>query len=65
MYEYNALIAIENKDFHHFSKCLGNLIDLYELGIPGRQNEFYLYQLVSVLIKSRGSELHNLLNSFP
>lgn len=65
MYEYNALIAIENKDFHHFSKCLGNLVDLYEMGLPGKQNEFYLYQLVSVILKSRASELHNILTSLP
>ena len=65
VYEKNSIFAIKYKDYLHFSKCLSNLIDLYNLGFKGKNNEFYLYQLISLCLKNGSSELQSFILSVP
>lgn len=65
VYEKNSIFAIKYKDYLHFSKCLSNLIELYKLEFKGKNNEFYLYQLISLALKNGSSELQSFILSVP
>jgi hypothetical protein len=58
VYEIHARIALESNDMVEYNQCQSTLKTLYELGIPGRVEEFTAYRILMLLHGRNRSELN-------
>ncbi|KAK0446665.1 SAC3/GANP/Nin1/mts3/eIF-3 p25 family-domain-containing protein [Armillaria borealis] len=58
VYEIHARMALESNDMVEFNQCQATLKTLYELGIPGKQEEFTAYRILMLLHGRNRSELN-------
>lgn len=58
VYEIHARIALETSDMVEYNQCQATLKSLYELGIPGRVEEFTAYRILMLLHGRNRSELN-------
>lgn len=58
VYEIHARIALESKDMVEYNQCQATLKTLYELGIPGKVEEFTAYRVLMLLHGRNRSELN-------
>ncbi|KAF8629064.1 hypothetical protein AX15_003562 [Amanita polypyramis BW_CC] len=58
VYEIHARIALESDDMVEYNQCQATLKTLYELGIPGRVEEFTAYRILMLLHGLNRSELN-------
>jgi len=58
VYEIHARIALESKDMVEYNQCQATLKSLYELGIPGKVEEFTAYRVLMLLHGRNRSELN-------
>ncbi|KAL1746823.1 SAC3/GANP/Nin1/mts3/eIF-3 p25 family-domain-containing protein [Schizophyllum fasciatum] len=56
VYESHARMALENNDMVEYNQCQATLKLLYELGIPGANNEFTAYRILMLLHGRNRSE---------
>ncbi|KAF9221368.1 hypothetical protein BS17DRAFT_797160 [Gyrodon lividus] len=58
VYEIHARMALESADMVEYNQCQGTLKTLYELGIPGKVEEFTAYRILMLLHGRNKSELN-------
>ncbi|KAJ7050530.1 SAC3/GANP/Nin1/mts3/eIF-3 p25 family-domain-containing protein [Mycena amicta] len=58
VYEIHARIALECGDMVEYNQCQATLKTLYELGIPGRVEEFTAYRILMLLHGRNSTELN-------
>ncbi|EGN92191.1 hypothetical protein SERLA73DRAFT_191437 [Serpula lacrymans var. lacrymans S7.3] len=58
VYEIHARMALESIDMREYSQCQAALKILYELGIPGKVEEFTAYRILMLLHGRNKSELN-------
>ncbi|KAI9464164.1 SAC3/GANP/Nin1/mts3/eIF-3 p25 family-domain-containing protein [Boletus coccyginus] len=58
VYEMHARIALESADMVEYNQCQATLKTLYELGIPGKVEEFAAYRILMLLHGRNKSELN-------
>ncbi|KAF9054572.1 SAC3/GANP/Nin1/mts3/eIF-3 p25 family-domain-containing protein [Panaeolus papilionaceus] len=58
VYEVHARIALESNDMVEYNQCQATLKILYELGIPGKVEEFTAYRILMLLHGQNRSELN-------
>jgi len=58
VYEQHARMALESGDLVEYNQCQAALKGLYELGIPGRVEEFTAYRILMLLHGLNRSELN-------
>ncbi|KIL65544.1 hypothetical protein M378DRAFT_197928 [Amanita muscaria Koide BX008] len=58
VYEIHARMALESGDMVEYNQCQATLKTLYELGIPGRVEEFTAYRILMLLHGLNRSELN-------
>ncbi|KAF8630742.1 hypothetical protein AX17_005337 [Amanita inopinata Kibby_2008] len=58
VYEIHARMALESSDMVEYNQCQATLKSLYELGIPGRVEEFTAYRILMLLHGRNRSELN-------
>ncbi|PPQ63387.1 hypothetical protein CVT24_005652 [Panaeolus cyanescens] len=58
VYEVHARIALESSDMVEYNQCQATLKTLYELGIPGKVDEFTAYRILMLLHGQNRSELN-------
>lgn len=58
VYEIHARMALETGDMVEYNQCQATLKTLYELGIPGRVEEFSAYRILMLLHGRNRSELN-------
>ncbi|PPQ79687.1 hypothetical protein CVT25_003261 [Psilocybe cyanescens] len=58
VYEIHARIALESNDMVEYNQCQATLRTLYELGIPGKVEEFTAYRILMFLHGRNRSELN-------
>ncbi|KAJ7746886.1 SAC3/GANP/Nin1/mts3/eIF-3 p25 family-domain-containing protein [Mycena maculata] len=58
VYEIHGRIALECGDMVEYNQCQATLKTLYELGIPGRVEEFTAYRILMLLHGRNSSELN-------
>ncbi|KAF8740007.1 hypothetical protein AX14_009128 [Amanita brunnescens Koide BX004] len=58
VYEIHARMALESDDMVEYNQCQATLKMLYELGIPGRVEEFAAYRILMLLHGLNRSELN-------
>ncbi|KAK2465642.1 hypothetical protein APHAL10511_002186 [Amanita phalloides] len=58
VYEIHARMALESDDMVEYNQCQATLKTLYELGIPGRVEEFAAYRILMLLHGLNRSELN-------
>ncbi|KAI0060934.1 hypothetical protein BV25DRAFT_1857987 [Artomyces pyxidatus] len=58
VYEIHARMALEVGDMVEYNQCQGSLKTLYELGIPGKVEEFTAYRILMLLHGRNSSELN-------
>ncbi|KAH9479661.1 THP3-like protein C2A9.11c [Psilocybe cubensis] len=58
VYEIHARIALESNDMVEYNQCQATLKTLYELGIPGKVEEFTAYRILMLLHGRNRSELN-------
>ncbi|KAI0044526.1 hypothetical protein FA95DRAFT_1544980 [Auriscalpium vulgare] len=58
VYEIHARMALEVGDMVEYNQCQGALKSLYELGIPGKTEEFTAYRILMLLHGRNSSELN-------
>ncbi|EEB87092.1 hypothetical protein MPER_15708, partial [Moniliophthora perniciosa FA553] len=49
VYEIHARMALESNDMVEYNQCQASLKALYELGIPGKVEEFTAYRILMLL----------------
>ncbi|EIW79201.1 hypothetical protein CONPUDRAFT_127098 [Coniophora puteana RWD-64-598 SS2] len=58
VYEIHARIALESEDMVEYNQCQASLKTLYDLGIPGKLEEFTAYRILMLLHGRNKSELN-------
>ncbi|KAJ2919470.1 hypothetical protein MD484_g902, partial [Candolleomyces efflorescens] len=58
VYEIHARMALESNDMVEYNQCQASLKSLYDLGIPGKVEEFTAYQILMLLHGRNRSELN-------
>ncbi|KAH7926432.1 hypothetical protein BV22DRAFT_1063024 [Leucogyrophana mollusca] len=58
VYEIHARMALESADMVEYNQCQASLKALYELGIPGKVEEFTAYRILMLLHGRNKSELN-------
>ncbi|KAH7911063.1 SAC3/GANP/Nin1/mts3/eIF-3 p25 family-domain-containing protein [Hygrophoropsis aurantiaca] len=58
VYEIHARMALESSDMVEYNQCQASLRTLYELGIPGKVEEFTAYRILMLLHGRNKSELN-------
>ncbi|KAJ8094677.1 hypothetical protein PM082_010683 [Marasmius tenuissimus] len=58
VYEIHARMALESNDMVEYNQCQASLKTLYELGIPGKVEEFTAYRILMLLHGRNRSELN-------
>ncbi|KAF9447521.1 hypothetical protein P691DRAFT_820958 [Macrolepiota fuliginosa MF-IS2] len=58
VYEIHARMALETSDMVEYNQCQATLKTLYDLGIPGKVEEFTAYQILMLLHGRNRSELN-------
>ncbi|KAE9393441.1 hypothetical protein BT96DRAFT_863465 [Gymnopus androsaceus JB14] len=58
VYEIHARMALESNDMFEYNQCQATLKILYELGIPGKVEEFTGYRILMLLHSRNRSELN-------
>ncbi|CAK5267526.1 unnamed protein product [Mycena citricolor] len=58
VYEIHGRIALEHGDMVEYNQCQATLKTLYELGLPGRVDEFAAYRILMLLHGRNRSELN-------
>ncbi|KAK7445434.1 hypothetical protein VKT23_014853 [Stygiomarasmius scandens] len=58
VYEIHARMALESNDMVEYNQCQATLKSLYELGIPGKVEEFTAYRILMLLHGRNRSELN-------
>ncbi|KAF9462957.1 SAC3/GANP/Nin1/mts3/eIF-3 p25 family-domain-containing protein [Collybia nuda] len=58
VYEIHARMALESGDMVEYNQCQATLKTLYELGIPGKVEEFTAYRILMLLHGRNRSELN-------
>ncbi|KIM56498.1 hypothetical protein SCLCIDRAFT_132508 [Scleroderma citrinum Foug A] len=58
VYEIHARMALESSDMVEYNQCQSTLKNLYELGIPGKVEEFTAYRILMLLHGRNKSELN-------
>ncbi|KAF8557796.1 hypothetical protein OG21DRAFT_1482033 [Imleria badia] len=58
VYEIHARMALESADMVEYNQCQATLKTLYELGIPGKVEEFAAYRILMLLHGRNKSELN-------
>ncbi|KAG2011387.1 hypothetical protein CC2G_011513 [Coprinopsis cinerea AmutBmut pab1-1] len=58
VYEIHARMALESNDMVEYNQCQATLKTLYELGIPGKVEEFTAYRILMLLHGRNRSELN-------
>ncbi|KDR67967.1 hypothetical protein GALMADRAFT_257486 [Galerina marginata CBS 339.88] len=58
VYEIHARMALESEDMVEYNQCQATLRTLYELGIPGKVEEFTAYRILMFLHGRNRSELN-------
>ncbi|KAF8223520.1 hypothetical protein L208DRAFT_1316407 [Tricholoma matsutake] len=58
VYEIHARMALESSDMVEYNQCQATLRTLYELGIPGKVEEFTAYRILMLLHGRNRSELN-------
>jgi len=58
VYEIHARIALESTDMVEYNQCQATLKTLYDLGIPGKVEEFTAYRILNLLHGRNRSELN-------
>ncbi|KAG8220903.1 SAC3/GANP/Nin1/mts3/eIF-3 p25 family-domain-containing protein [Butyriboletus roseoflavus] len=58
VYEIHARMALESADMVEYNQCQATLKSLYELGIPGKVEEFTAYRILMLLHGRNKSELN-------
>ncbi|KAF9522675.1 SAC3/GANP/Nin1/mts3/eIF-3 p25 family-domain-containing protein [Crepidotus variabilis] len=58
VYEIHARIALESNDMVEYNQCQATLKTLYDLGIPGKVEEFTAYRILMFLHGRNRSELN-------
>ncbi|TFK25588.1 hypothetical protein FA15DRAFT_590095 [Coprinopsis marcescibilis] len=58
VYEIHARMALESNDMVEYNQCQATLRILYELGIPGKVEEFTAYRILMLLHGRNRSELN-------
>ncbi|KAF8884983.1 SAC3/GANP/Nin1/mts3/eIF-3 p25 family-domain-containing protein [Infundibulicybe gibba] len=58
VYEIHARMALESGDMVEYNQCQATLKTLYELGIPGKDQEFTAYRILMLLHGRNRSELN-------
>ncbi|KAG6817526.1 hypothetical protein H0H87_007494 [Tephrocybe sp. NHM501043] len=58
VYEIHARMALESGDMVEYNQCQATLKTLYELGIPGKVQEFTAYRILMLLHGRNRSELN-------
>ncbi|OAX39796.1 hypothetical protein K503DRAFT_769157 [Rhizopogon vinicolor AM-OR11-026] len=58
VYEIHARMALESSDMVEYNQCQGTLKHLYDLGIPGKHEEFTAYRILMLLHGRNKSELN-------
>ncbi|KIJ62046.1 hypothetical protein HYDPIDRAFT_136967 [Hydnomerulius pinastri MD-312] len=58
VYEIHARMALESADMVEYNQCQATLKSLYELGIPGKVEEFAAYRILMLLHGRNKSELN-------
>ncbi|ESK97723.1 nuclear export factor [Moniliophthora roreri MCA 2997] len=58
VYEIHARMALESNDMVEYNQCQASLKMLYELGIPGKVEEFTAYRILMLLHGRNRSELN-------
>ncbi|KAH7890722.1 SAC3/GANP/Nin1/mts3/eIF-3 p25 family-domain-containing protein [Phlebopus sp. FC_14] len=58
VYEIHARIALESADMVEYNQCQATLKTLYEIGIPGKVEEFTAYRILMLLHGRNKSELN-------
>ncbi|KAF9245278.1 SAC3/GANP/Nin1/mts3/eIF-3 p25 family-domain-containing protein [Melanogaster broomeanus] len=58
VYEIHARMALESADMVEYNQCQATLKTLYELGIPGKVEEFTAYRILMLLHGRNKSELN-------
>ncbi|KZS94357.1 hypothetical protein SISNIDRAFT_473882 [Sistotremastrum niveocremeum HHB9708] len=61
VYEIHARMALEAVDMVEFNQCLQTLKLLYEMGLPGRKDEFTAYRILYMLHAKQRSDLNKLI----
>ncbi|KAG8829676.1 hypothetical protein FRC18_009157 [Serendipita sp. 400] len=62
VYEIHARIALENSDLVEFNACQAMLRTLYELGLPGKREEFLGYRILYMLHGRNRADLNFLVS---
>ncbi|KAG8927968.1 hypothetical protein FRC02_007552 [Tulasnella sp. 418] len=63
VYEIHARMALESADLVEYNQCQSALRHLYELGIPGKSEEFLAYRILYMLHTRNRSDLNRLMSS--
>ncbi|OJA19234.1 hypothetical protein AZE42_08642 [Rhizopogon vesiculosus] len=58
VYEIHARMALESSDMVEYNQCQATLKNLYDLGIPGKHEEFTAYRILMLLHGRNKSELN-------
>ncbi|KAG0709216.1 SAC3/GANP/Nin1/mts3/eIF-3 p25 family-domain-containing protein [Suillus ampliporus] len=58
VYEIHARMALESSDMVEYNQCQATLKNLYDLGIPGKHDEFTAYRILMLLHGRNKSELN-------
>ncbi|KAJ3515989.1 hypothetical protein NLJ89_g1412 [Agrocybe chaxingu] len=58
VYEIHARMALESNDMMEYNQCQATLKTLYDLGIPGKVEEFTAYRILMLLHGRNRSELN-------
>lgn len=58
VYEIHARMALETSDMVEYNQCQATLKNLYDLGIPGKVEEFTAYRILTFLHGRNRSELN-------
>jgi len=58
VYEIHARMALEYNDMVEYNQCQGMLKTLYEIGIPGKREEFTAYRILMFLHGRNRSEMN-------
>ncbi|KAG8880100.1 hypothetical protein FRB97_001086 [Tulasnella sp. 331] len=63
VYEMHARIALESADLVEYNQCQSTLKTLYEMGLPGKKEEFLAYRILYLVHVRNRSDMNRLMST--